>query len=250
MKNRYSQLGLALLLAGLGLMPTAYLLLRSIPIIALGISLVVLGATSLVLGRTRPRIPPELSSLLMETGLENVNSLLEELGLKAKGAYLPSHLTGGKPRAIIPLHSNPLYPTIAGPLQQRLIVSFGPDPEDIGLMTTTPGSCIAGMLETRPGSTSDEIATALTTILAGSLDLATGVAVRLEESKATVRVSNPRLVESRNSWAERSLGSPTASIVASVLAEALGKPVVIQSEELTRRANLIELEVLQAQDEQ
>ena len=53
MKNRYSQLGLALLLAGLGLMPTAYLLLRSIPIIALGISLVVLGATSLVLGRTR-----------------------------------------------------------------------------------------------------------------------------------------------------------------------------------------------------
>jgi len=31
----------------------------------------------------------------METGLENLNSLLEELGLKSRGMYLPSSITGG-----------------------------------------------------------------------------------------------------------------------------------------------------------
>lgn len=102
MRNRYSELGLGLLLAGAGLIPTSYLLLHSIPIIALGISLVILGAVCLVLGKTRPKIPPELSSLLMETGVENLNSLLEELGLKSKGIYLPSSLTEESHESLFP----------------------------------------------------------------------------------------------------------------------------------------------------
>jgi len=95
MRNQYRELGLGLFLAVIGLIPTAYLLLHSIPLIALGISLVILGAVCLALGRSRPKISPEVSSLLMETGLENLNSLLEELGLKSRGMYLPSSITGG-----------------------------------------------------------------------------------------------------------------------------------------------------------
>lgn len=129
-----------------------YLLLHSIPIIALGISLVILGAVCLVLGKTRPKIPLELSSLLVQTGVENLNSLLEELGLKSKGVYLPSSLTGGKPRVIIPLHSSPQFPQISEPLTQRLIVSYRRELEDIGIMVTTAGSNIINMLETKPGS--------------------------------------------------------------------------------------------------
>jgi len=70
MRNQYRELGLGLFLAGIGLIPTAYLLLHSIPLIALGISLVILGAVCLALGRSRPTISPEVSSLLMETGKE------------------------------------------------------------------------------------------------------------------------------------------------------------------------------------
>lgn len=230
-------------------MPTSYLLLRSIPMIALGISLVILGSTCVILGKTRPKISPEVSNLLMETGLENLSSLLEELGLKSKGLYLPSSLTGGKPRAIIPLHCNPKYPEISKPLSQRLIVSCGRDPEDIGIMVTTPGSDIINILEAKPGASSDEVASALTTILEGTLDIAAGVKVSLDDNKATVRVSRPRQGENRNTWAVHSLGSPIASIVASVLAEALGKPVTIQSEKLEQRENLIELEILHTQDQ-
>lgn len=248
MRNQYSQLGLGLLLAGAGLIPTSYLLLQSISITALGISLVILGLTCLVLGKTRPKISPELSTLLMETGLENLNSLLEEMGLRSKGVYLPSSLAGGEPRAIIPLHSNPRFPEISEPLPRRLIVSCGRDPEDMGIMVATTGSNILDMLEAKPGASSDELAAALTTILVGTLDLAAGVKVSLGEKKAMVEVSHPRSGENRNSWVVQSLGSPIASIVASLLAEALGKPVVIESEELKPRERLIKLETLPVED--
>ncbi len=243
MKRRYRELGLGLLLGGLGLVPTAYLLLNSIPIIALGMALVILGAVCLALARTRPRISPEVSRLLLETGVENLNSLLEELGLRSKGIYLPSSLSLGKPRAIIPLHSNPRLPDLNIPLKERLIVSCGVQPEDLGIMVTTAGSSACDMLETKPGETVEEIATALTTVLVGNLDLASSVKVSLKDSRVEVKVSHPRLSESRNSWVQQSLGSPVASIVAALVAEALDKPVVIQSETLSSKEHLISLEI-------
>lgn len=244
MRNQYSELGLGLLLAGIGLMPTAYLLLHSIPLIALGISLVVLGAICLALGKSRPTISPEVSKLLMETGMENLNSLLEELCLKSKGMYLPSSMTGGKPRAIIPLLSNPQFPEINEPLGQRLIVSCGQGPDDIGIMVTTPGSNIVDMLEMKPKLSSDEISVALTTILVGTLDVATGVKVSIADSKISVEVSHSRLGKNENSWAVQSLGSPVASVAASLLAEATNKPVLVKNEEQHRGNVFIDLEIL------
>ena len=248
MKNRYIELGWGLLIAGMGLAPVAYLLLRSVPLISLGMAMVVSGAVCLVLGRTMPKISPEVGMLLMNTGLENLSSLLEELGLKSKGMYLPSHLTGGKPRAIIPLYSNPRFPVVSEPLAERLIVSCGNDPEDMGILVTTAGSNVMGMLEMEVGTSSDELAAALTTILAGTLDVAAGVKVEMNGSEAEVTVSHPRLGKNENSWAEQSLGSPIASITASLLAEALDAPVTIESEELTLKEDLIKLRILHIQD--
>ncbi len=242
--TRYSLLGWGLLLAGIGVLPTAYWLLHSIPIIALGISLITVGIICLTLGETRPKISPELSNLLMDTGVENLGSLLEELGLKARGMYLPSSLCGGKPKAIIPLHHNPHYPNIRKPLLQRLVVSFGEDPEDIGILVTTTGSNILDTLEKKPGASPEEIATALTTLLVGTLDIAGGVNVSIGDNRAIVRISHPRLRESSNSWAVQSLGSPAASIAASIVAEALEKPVVIDSETSKHQENIITMEIL------
>lgn len=83
-----------------------------------------------------------------------------------------------------------------------------------------------------------------TTILVGTLDVATGVKVSLDDKKATVKVLHPHLEKDRNSWAVQSLGSPIASIAASLLAEALSKPVVVKKEEQHRGENSIELEIL------
>ena len=243
MRNLYSQLGLGLLLAGAAIIPTSQLLLRAISITALGISLVILGIVCLVLGRTIPKIPPEVSRLLMETGLENLGSLIEELGLKSKGIYLPSLITAGKPRVVIPLHSNSDTPEIREALPKRLIVPCGSNPDDVGILVTTPGSNIIDMLETKPGPSSDEISAALTTILVGTLDIADGVSISLSDESAMVKISHPRL-EYKNSWLQHALGSPIASIVASLVAEGLSKSVIVKREESAQAENLIELEIL------
>ncbi len=242
-KNRYLLLGSGLALAGVAFAPTSYLLLRSIPLTALGISLVILGIVCLALGRTLPRIS-EVSMILLETGLENLSALLEEMGLRTKGIYLPSSLTRGRPQALIPLHSNPSLPQIGKALPRRLIVRFGSHPEELGLLVTTPGSATVEMLEAKPGPTSGEIDAALTSVLVGVLDIAEGIEIHLSDKKASVGVSRPHL-EYRKTWLYDSLGSPLASIVASVVAEALDKPIVVVREQPDRRMWLIELGILE-----
>ena len=115
-ENPYNLLGLALALTGGAMAAVSYLILDSIPLTALGMSMVILGVISLTLGRTRPKISPEASAILLETGLENMAAIVEELGLRSKAIYVPSSLTDGRPRALVPLHSNsrPVQVTEAG----------------------------------------------------------------------------------------------------------------------------------------
>ena len=100
------------------------------------------------------------------------------------------------------------------------------------------------MLEMKPGPSSDEMATALTTLLVGTLDVASGVKVSRAGNKISVKISHPRLKNDENSWAARSLGSPIASVVASLLAETLDKPILVKKEGQHRADSFIELEIL------
>ena len=88
-KNPYILLGTGLILGGIWLAPIAYILLESTPLSALGVSLIILGAICSVLGRTRPNVSPEVSSLILETGLENISVMVEELGLSSKAISGP-----------------------------------------------------------------------------------------------------------------------------------------------------------------
>jgi len=129
-------------------------------------------------------------------------------------------------------------------MPKRLIVQYGSSPEDIGLLVTTVGSTTINMLEAKPGSSSEEIAAALTTILVGTLDVADGVNVHLGDKSVTVNISHPRL-EYKNTWLYESLGSPLACVTASLVAEAMDKPVIIERDEQKRGENLIELHILE-----
>ena len=125
-KNSYTMLGLGLALAGFMLSSASLIILRSTPLTALGFSTIILGATSCALGRSQT--PPRASELLQESGAENIAALIEELGLTSKAVYLPSSLTGGKPKALIPLHTNPHPPKPQSLLPKRFIVKYGPNP--------------------------------------------------------------------------------------------------------------------------
>ncbi|MFC2002195.1 hypothetical protein ACFLUZ_06850, partial [Chloroflexota bacterium] len=176
-KNPYIWAGLSLLIAGSLVSPSAYFILHQIWLTALGICMLILSLIFLALGKTIPKLSPEISSLLLETGIENIATLVEELGIRSKAIYLPSSLTSGRPQALIPLHSNPSPPLITKALPQRLIVRYGTSPDDIGLLLSTIGSTAVGMLESRPDPTSTELESALASLFTGILGVADGTSV-------------------------------------------------------------------------
>jgi len=240
--NTYVWLGVGLCFTGVWVAPVAHFLLESTPITALGMSMLILGAVCLVLGRTRPRISPEASSLLLETSVENVSSILEELGLTSRGIYVPSSKAQGVSQALVPLQPNPPS-AIARRLPKRLIVKYGPRPEDMGLLITTPGSVAVRMLESIPGPTAAELEDSLSSVLDGLLDVADAARVSMNGQAVTVRVSHPRL-EYSNVRYYQCLGGPVASIAAALAAEATGRPVVVEKEEYSRGNSIIQLRLL------
>jgi len=233
---------LGLLLAGVLFAPFSYFVLGSVPLTAMGISMLILGFTCIALANTRPYISPEASQLMLKTGMENTAALLEELGLKERAIYLPSSLSDGRARAIVPLAEEEVT-EIQGKIPGRLVVRFGNRPEDLALAFATPGGQILGMLEAPPGSSAGELEAAISYILVGVLDLAASVGVTLADGRVGVEITDPRLYW-ENIWYYRSLGSPLASIAAAICCEGLGKPVRIKEEQYEKGKAHIELEVL------
>jgi len=241
--NSFTLLGVCLSLSGLTLVAIAFIILQSTPITALGLSTIILGAVSLAMGRSQPKISPEASELLLQSGIENISAIVEELGLKSKAIYLPSSMTSGKPQALIPIHSNPHLPKLGNiVLPKRLIVKHGSHPEDMGILVTTPGSAVAGIVITKSDATEEDMEAAITLVLVSTISLADGAKAAMDEEKIRVEISNPRL-EYRKMWVYESLGSPIASIVASVVAEVLNKPVTVDNEQYSKGKGVIELKL-------
>jgi len=205
--------------------------------------MLILSFILLALGRTIPRLSPKVSALLLETGIDNIATMVEELGIKAKAIYLPSSLTNGHPKALIPLHSNSSPPLITKALPQRLIVKYGVSADDIGLLLSTVGTTAAAMLESRLGATSEELESALTSLFVEILGVADGTKVINRENNITVEIYNPQ-IENKTTGSYQCLGGPLASIVASLAAEAWDRPVAIKQEESLRGRYSVELEVL------
>lgn len=229
-RKGYRLLGTGLVIAGLGLTPVSHILIESIPLTALGLSIIVLGAVCLALDITLPKIPTGVSLILMESSVENIASLIEELGLRSRGVYVPSSsMTEGKVQALIPLKSNGAPLEFGGPISRRLIVKYGPADADVGLLVSTPGSAAVEMLDSKPGSSASEMGMALTSLIVGAIDAADAVSVFADSQRVTVEISGSR-VHTDNTRLHECLGTPLASIAASVASEALDKPVTIEQE--------------------
>ncbi|MDD4858732.1 MAG: hypothetical protein PHR56_00790 [Dehalococcoidales bacterium] len=242
-KNPYIWAGLALLITGLILFPPAYFVLEVTWLAALSICLLILSFILLALGSTVPRLPPEVCQLLLETGIDNIASVVEELGIKSRAIYLPSSLTGEKPRALIPLNVNSISPTITKAIPQRFITRYGTAPDEIGLLLSTIGSSAVDMVETRPGPTPAELENSLTALFSGKLGVADGASVICENSHIQVTIRNPR-IDNRATWSHHSLGYPLASIVATLAAEAWNRPMTIAQEDFGKKKYSVLLKVL------
>ncbi len=218
----------------------AYTVLNSTALTSLGISTILIGAVSYSITKGQPKIPPQASAILLQSGTENISALVEELGLKTKAIYLPSSMTGDKPKALIPL--DPQVELGKKVLPKRLIVKYGPKPTDIGLLVITPGSAINGMVEAKPDYSAGELESAISQVLVSTLCLADGANATINDDEILVEAKNPRL-ENQKMWIYEIIGTPIASIVASVAAEVLDKPVTINMENNTRSKCTVELKV-------
>jgi hypothetical protein len=180
--------------------------------------------------------------MLLEAGSDNISSLVEKLGLHAKAIYLPTSLTQGRPRALIPLRGDPIRPIIQKQLEHRLIVQFGPGPDDYGVLIATPGSPGLSLIEAPEEGSDGDLEAALSGLLVGRLDLVSEVHVGRRSEKIVIEVAHPAFPPPSHP-AYAVLGSPIASIVATVAADSLGQPVSVLSEFTIGRWQVIVLEL-------
>jgi hypothetical protein len=242
-KNHYILLGVGLLLLGAALSLISYFILESTPLTALGISTFILGAICVALSRTRPNISPEVSVILLETGVENTAAIVEELGLNSSAIYIPSSATREGGNAVIPI-SPKTNVQIRDNIPKRLITKYGNADDDIGIMVTTPGKVCLRILREKPGSTTSEIEAAITSLIAGTLDIADKARVNISDGRAVVEIINPRL-KLRDTKFYRCIGSPLASMVATLVCEAMNKPLVIEAEKRGKGKAIIELRIME-----
>ena len=243
-RNPYTWTGLSFIIIGALLIPASLFLFPLTWLTALGIAVLILSFILLALGRTIPKLSPQASALLLETGIDNLATVFEELGVRSKAVYLPSSTTSGNFKALVPLNGNTSPLKLAKALPQRLIVRYGNDTEDVGLLVTTVGNVAARMLESKPGPSAGEVEAALTYLLRGVLGVAdTSEVVVLTEHNIRVNISNPH-IENKETQSSQCLGSPLASIAASVIAEAWDRPFTVIQEERNRKKHFIDLMVV------
>jgi hypothetical protein len=240
--SKYAVTATALAFIGIMLTALANSVLLSTPLTALGISTILTGIVTYAIAKDQTKIPAQASAVMLESGIENISALIEEIGLKTKAIYLPSSLTGDKPKALIPLDAQVKISKKVFP--KRLIVKYGSSPRDVGLLVITPGSEIEGPGETKQEYSTEALESAFSRVLVDTLRLADKVNVFLEGDAVRVEVINPRL-EHRNLWVYESIGTPIASIAASVTAEITGKPVTINQESAAQGKRIFDLKILE-----
>lgn len=236
----YVQLGFALLIMGSGLVAVAMLLLDSIPLAALGSATVILSVVCFGLERSIPGVSVPMGILLMEAGQHNIAALAEELGATQRALYLPSSMTTCGARALLPLGPAPDFSRMRLLGQDRLITHYGATDQDVGVLVVTPGSVAVLRLESRPGPEPQQLEIALSNLLIGELNAARSISVSASQDRLLVHLTGA-IIGTPLFASHQLLGSPVASIVASVTAEALGKPVTIVRETTSENDALLEL---------
>lgn len=237
-RRAYALLGASVLTIGVTTLFVSLAVVASEPGAVVAVAVLVLGIVLVSLGHTRPEVPPSLALLLARAGYDNTARLLEETGVRSRAVYLPSSMCGDTPMAAIPADGNTTLTYLQGKLASRLIVRDGED--GLALLLATPGSYSLGLLDAPVGRSLDEAETALTTLACGSLGLATAVHIGARETGLQVTFegyAEPQRFT--NGAVEACLGSPLAGIAATVLAESLQCPVVLQTEERSGRGLVV-----------
>ena len=145
-QNTFALMGISLILIGGVFSFVSWQLLNNSPLIALSIGTIVLGVVSFGLSNTVTKLSPETSLVFLEAGMDNITSIIEELGLKSKAIYMPSRMNNGIPKALIPLFSDNSHPLNLSNLENRFLVLLDRSTNNYGILVATPGSTAVKIL--------------------------------------------------------------------------------------------------------
>jgi hypothetical protein len=142
--------------------------------------------------------------------------------------------------ALIPL-VKPIPPSIR--LPRGFAVRYGREGET-GILLSTPGTVVVGKCQAS-GALGSELGPSLSNCLVNNLAIASSVITTQGDTGYTVVVRGSKIDGLYGNEVVRSvLGSPTASLVASIAAEVLRAPVTIDGEEVRGKDLVIRLRVL------
>lgn len=230
-------LGLSLVVIGVGVTVIGLIIIHSIPITILGASVVIIG----MLAAWGEGSLEESILRLSSASWDNLALLLESLGTVSKAIYLPSSMVeDSTPCALIPQGGV----MISGKLPRGFIIRYGSGPSDVGLRVRVMGSkAVEDCL--KAGVVSNDVDSTLSNCIVNYLTLAKNVEYSASGNTISVMVNEPRVSNIyEGTIINIVLGSPMASIVASLVAESLNRPVTIINEEPRDNAILISLRVL------
>ena len=241
--NAYITIGFCMITFGSLFGTVSYFVLSSTPLTSLGVSAIIIGCVLIAIGIGSPIGPPDISNLMFESSLENISALIEEMGLKSNAIYLPSSMVEKGPLALIPLKNTPLDAKITSKIPRRFIVKYGRGTEDLGILIATPGSIVARNNEIATTSTISDIEGLLNSIIANKMELADKIYVEESDNTLIIEALKPKFCE-HQLLANKTLGSILTTIIASIIAEASGKPIMLHNEEKRRGKMIVKLKFL------
>jgi hypothetical protein len=220
--DRYSGLGLGLIVFGAPSAVYSYVVLLNTPLTALGLACVVLGGTLLLVPGSP--VPRETVRAMVEASCVNVEALLEEFDVRGRGVYLPPK--DGRGYVYVPLKGNPGVGGASAAMRAptRVFVKVEGEP---ALMVFPPGSEVVRLSGLGGEAGVEE---ALGFVLVDFLEAVHGVKAIREGGRVVVEYSRP-VVGTGFPRFVAVLGSLPVSIGGSVLASVLGAPVELVEEE-------------------
>lgn len=230
-----SYVSVSLIVVGVLIALMGLLALYSSPILVLGISLIPIGLLLLWSERSSDDLPVRIYE-----AWDNVNLVLEDIGVIRRAVYLPSTYTeNDEVMALIPLTQT----FELGPVKipARFSVRYGRS--SVGLMLYTPGSKVVRICREGGALGSGvDVNDALRNCLVNYLSLVSRVSAQEVQGSFRVEVVGPRLRNTyENTLVERVIGSPIASAVAGIVSEVVGRPMIIDREEVSNNKHIIYL---------
>lgn len=232
-----NEAGVSLMVLGVGVSLIGYIMLSSQPLLILGISIFTIGLLvfwggDLCEGQLRE---------FAEVPWDNVAALIESLGYAKAAIYIPSaYAEDSKAYALL----TPAQ--VKGPIRvpRGLVVRFGPNPEDVGILLRAPGTRAVELCRDA-GALVGDLQVSLHNCIVNHLALARNILSAIDGNNVIVRVGGVRVSDMYGDTVARPvLGSFMASIVAAITADVLSRPVAIASEEVSGHWRTIRLTIL------